>query len=339
MEGHFLRGWSGAMNDKQDVYTRVTNKIIADLERGKLTWQQPWEAGHQAGPVSRPLRAEGKAYRGVNVLMLWASAVEKGYGCPIWMTYRQADELGGQVRKGEKGSLVVFASRLTRTVTDEKGDTLGTEIPVMKGYTVFNVDQIGGLPDHYYATGTAVNHDVTRLDAVDRFFAATGATIRHGGGQAFYSIDRDVVQMPDIPTFRDHENYYATLAHEMTHWTRHPSRLNRDLGRKRFGDAGYAMEELVAEIGAAFLCADLGITPETREDHAAYIGSWLKVLREDKRAIFTAASHAERAADHLHACQTLKLETNQRPVPSPADLTEGNDLSHQHPRQSHIISM
>jgi antirestriction protein ArdC len=194
------------------------------------------------------------------------------------------------------------------------------------------------LPGHYYATGTAVDHDVNRLDAVDQFFAATGATIPHGGGQAFYSLDRDVVQMPDMPTFRDHENYYATLAHEMTHWTWNPSRLNRDLGRKRFGDAGYAMEDLVAEIGPAFRCADLGITPETREDHAAYIGSWLKVLREDKRAIFTAASHAERAAGHLHAYQALKLETAQQL--SPAVLTEGIGLSqNQHHRQGHRISL
>jgi antirestriction protein ArdC len=319
------------MNDKQDVYTRVTGKIIADLERGNLTWLQPWQAGHQAGPVSRPLRTEGKAYRGVNVLMLWASAVERGYGCPIWMTYKQAGELGGQVRKGEKGSLVVFANRITRAVADDKGDTVEKEIPFMKGYTVFNVEQIDGLPGHYYATARPVNHDLARLEGVDAFFAATGATIRHGGDRAYYSIDRDVVQMPEMPAFRDSENYYATLAHEMTHWTRHPTRLDRNLGGKRFGDAGYAMEELVAELGAAFLCADLGITPETREDHAAYIGSWLKVLRQDKRAIFTAASHAERAADHLHAFQALKPETGLSP--SPADLIDGEGRTHQQNQQ------
>jgi antirestriction protein ArdC len=248
--------------------------------------------------------------------------MEKGYSCPIWMTYKQAAGLGGQVRKGEKGSLVVYADTLIRTATDEKGDTVQSEIPFMKGYTVFNVEQIDGLPGHFYATGPKVNNDVTRLDAAERFFAATGAAIRHGGGQAFYGPGRDIVQMPEMHTFRDRESYYATLAHEMTHWTRHLSRLDRDLGRKRFGDAGYAMEELVAEIGAAFLCADLGITPETREDHAAYIESWLQVLRDDKRAIFTAASHAERAADHLHAYQAPKPEADQQPLPSPADLVE-----------------
>jgi len=292
------------MNGKQDVYSRVTNKIIADLERGNLTWLQPWQAGHAAGPVSKPLRAAGKPYRGINVVMLWASAMEHGFSCPIWLTYKQAGELGGQVRKGEKGSLVVYADTFTKSGTDDKGEAVETEIPFMKGYTVFNAEQIDGLPAHYYAR-TEPRHSTALeyREAAERFFAATDARIKHGGDRAFYRITDDLVQMPELQTFRDAESYYATLAHEMTHWTRHESRLNRDFGFKRFGDAGYAMEELVAEIGAAFLCADLGITPETREDHAAYIASWLKVLKEDKRAVFTAASHAQRAADLLHRFQ------------------------------------
>ncbi len=134
------------MSEKLDVYSRVTNKIVADLERGNLTWLQPWQAGHQAGPVSRPLRAGGKAYRGVNVLMLWAAAMEKGYSCPLWMTYKQAAELGGQVRKGEKGSLVVYADNITKEGTDDKGAAVEIEIPFMKGYTVFNAEQVDGLP-------------------------------------------------------------------------------------------------------------------------------------------------------------------------------------------------
>jgi antirestriction protein ArdC len=292
------------MSEKQDVYSRVTDKIIADIEAGNLTWLQPWQAGgHKAGAVSRPLRAGGIPYRGVNVLMLWAASIEKGYNCPLWLTYKQAAELGGQVRKGEKGSLVVYANTFTKTGTDEQGAEVETEIPFMKGYTVFNAEQIDGLPAHFYATVTPNNNAIERLESAERFFANTKATIQHGGNRAFFSPDRDLVQMPEMQTFRDGESYYATLAHEMTHWTRHGSRLDRDLGRKRFGDAGYAMEELVAEIGAAFLCADLGITPETRDDHAAYIASWLKVLKNDKRAIFTAASHAQKAADYLHGLQ------------------------------------
>jgi antirestriction protein ArdC len=235
--------------------------------------------------------------------MLWAASMEKGYNCPLWLTYKQAAELGGQVRKGEKGSLVVYANTFTKTGTDDKGAEIETEIPFMKGYTVFNAEQIDGLPAHFSATVPPLNSDIKPLDTVERFFASTKASIQHGGSSAFYSPSRDIVQMPELQTFRDRESYYAVLAHETTHWTRHESRLNRDIGRKRFGDAGYAMEELVAEIGAAFLCADLGITPETRDDHAAYIASWLKVLKDDKRAIFTAASHAQKAADFLHGLQ------------------------------------
>jgi antirestriction protein ArdC len=172
---------------------------------------------------------------------------------------------------------------------------------------VFNAAQVNGLPAPFYATPRPLHRNMARLDGVEQFFTATGVHIRHGGARAFYSPSHDVVQMPEFQAFRDTESYYATLAHELTHWTRHPSRLHRDFGGKRFGDAGYAMEELVAEIGAAFLCADLGITPETREDHAAYIASWLKVLREDKRAIFTAASHAQCAVDHLHQYQPCQF--------------------------------
>ena len=294
------------MSEKQDVYSKVTNKIIADLERGNLTWLQPWQSGHAAGEISKPLRAIGKPYQGINVIMLWASAMEQGFDCPIWLTYKQAAEHGGQVRKGEKGSLVVYADTFKKTEANEKGEDVETSIPFMKGYTVFNAQQIDNLPAHFTArTEPQHGQPIERMEQAERFFAATGATIQHGGNRAFYSPDRDMVQMPEMQSFRDVENFYATLAHEMTHWTRHETRLNRDLGRKRFADAGYAMEELVAEIGAAFLCADLGITPETREDHAAYVASWLKVLKDDKRAIFTAASPAQRAVDCLHAYQPV----------------------------------
>jgi len=295
------------MTDKLDVYSKVTNKIIADLERGNLTWLHPWQSGHKAGHISRPLRAGGKAYRGVNILMLWASAMECGFNSPLWMTYKQAVELGGQVRKGEKGSLVVYADTFTKSGTDDNGADVELTVPFMKGYKVFNSEQVDGLPAHFYASTEPVNKDIHRIETTEQFFAATNATVKHGGNQAYYIPSQDFVQMPEFQSFRDAESYYATLAHEMTHWTRHESRLNRDLGRKRFGDAGYAMEELVAEIGAAFLSADLGITPETREDHAAYIASWLKVLKDDKRAIFTAASHAQKATDHLHSYQVREV--------------------------------
>ena len=296
------------MIEKADVYTRVTNKILADLERGNLTWLQPWQAGHQAGPVSRPLRAGGQAYRGINVIMLWAAAMERNYSCPLWLTYRQASELGGQVRKGEKGALVVYANEIVRTDTDESGADVEVKIPFMKGYTVFNGEQIDGLPAHFYATQPPLTNKIERLEFAEKFFTNTKITVQHGGNRAFYSVDRDLVQMPEFQTFRDGESYYATLAHECCHATRHPARLNRDLGRKKYADAGYAMEELVAEIGSAFLCCDLGITPESREDHAAYIQSWLTVLKNDTRAIFTAASHAQKAADFLKNLQPQAQE-------------------------------
>jgi antirestriction protein ArdC len=174
----------------------------------------------------------------------------------------------------------------------------------MKEYHVFNVEQIEGLPPHFYATAAPQPDPVQRNETADRFFANTGADIRHGGDQAYYAPGPDYVQMPPFEPFRDAESYCATLAHEMTHWTKHPSRLNRDFGRMKFGDEGYAREELVAEIGAAFLCCDLGITPEPRDDHASYLDHWLNVLKEDKRAIFQAAAHAQRAVDFLHGLQS-----------------------------------
>lgn len=165
-----------------------------------------------------------------------------------------------------------------------------------------------GLPAQFYASAVARLDPVQRIERADSFFAATGASIAHGGNRAFYSPGEDRVQMPPFEAFRDAESYYATLAHECTHWTKAKNRLDRDFGRKRWGDEGYAIEELVAELGAAFLCADLDVAAEPRADHAAYIGHWLKVLKDDKRAIFTAACHAQRAADYLNGLQALQME-------------------------------
>ncbi|MCZ2110717.1 MAG: ssDNA-binding domain-containing protein [Dehalococcoidia bacterium] len=289
--------------DRNDVYTRVTDQIIAELEKGVRPWLKPWSADHAAGRITRPLRAGGEPYKGINVLMLWMSAQTQGFTAPIWMTFNQAKRLGAGVKKGAKGSLVVYANHVTRTETVDDGEESGREVYFMKGYTVFNVEQVEGLPAHFHATAAPQPDPVQRIEAADLFFANTGADVRHGGNRAYYAGDADHVQMPPFEAFRNAESYYATLAHELTHWTKHPGRLDRDFGRKAFGDEGYAREELVAEIGAAFLACDLGLTPKPREDHAAYLDHWLKVLKEDKRAIFRAAAHAQRAADYLHGLQ------------------------------------
>jgi antirestriction protein ArdC len=195
--------------------------------------------------------------------------------------------------------------RITRTATNNKGEEVEHEIPFLKGYTVFNAEQCEGLPAHYTAKPEAPGlSPLQRIEAADRFFAATGADIRHGGTRAYYAEGPDYVQMPPFETFRDAESFAATLGHELCHGTKHEKRLARDMGRVRYGDEGYAREEL----GALSIRADLGITPDVRPDHAAYTASGLKVLRDDKRFIFSAASHAQRAADYLHGLQSKQIE-------------------------------
>jgi antirestriction protein ArdC len=295
---------------RADLYSRITGKILAELERGVRPWHRPWSGANLEGRVTRPLRHNGIPYQGINVIVLWMAAVTNGYASPHWLTFRQAKELGGNVLKGEHGELVVYADRIIRRETDDKGDETEHAIPFLKGYTVFNADQCDNLPTQY-----AVKPDVPpqpmaqRIEAADTFFAATGAVIRHGGNRAYYAEGADIVQMPPFESFRDAESYAATLAHELTHWTKHEKRLARDFGRARWGDEGYAREELVAELGSAFLSADLGITPEVRDDHASYIASWLEVLKNDTRFIFTAASYAQRAADYLHQLQNACRNT------------------------------
>lgn len=293
---------------RTDVYTRVTNSIVDALEKGVRPWMKPWHCEHAAGRISRPLRHNGQKYSGINILTLWMTAEMQGFVSPFWMTFQQARELGGFVKRGEHGSQVVYAATFKKTETSEAGEEVEQDIPFLKTYVAFNADQIEGLPPHFYAMATPPTDKIERIKHVEQFFANTKADIRTGGDRAYYAIEADYIRMPPIEAFRDAESHAATLAHECVHWTRHPSRLNRDFGRKRWGDEGYAAEELVAELGSAFIAADLNITPETREDHASYIDSWLKVLKDDKRAIFTAASHASKAVEYLHGLQPQPVE-------------------------------
>jgi antirestriction protein ArdC len=294
--------------ERQDIYTRITAKIVASLEVGVRPWIKPWSGENAAGRITRPLRHNGMPYSGINILMLWASAIEQGFVSPSWMTFRQALELNANVRKGEKGSLVVYANSVTKTEQNDAGEDVERDIHFLKGYTVFNVEQISGLPEQYYVKPEPKFTPVERIAHADQFFAATGAEIRYGGNRAYYAQELDYIQMPPIEAFTDAEKFYATLAHEAVHATKHPSRLDRDLGRKSWGDAGYAHEELVAELGSAFLCADLELTPEVRDDHASYIAYWVSVLKNDNRAIFAAAAHAQRAVDYLHKLQPERIE-------------------------------
>lgn len=291
--------------ERADIYTRITEKIVADLEKGVRPWMQPWRAGNAIGRVTRPLRHNGLPYAGMNVLLLWSEALARGFTSPVWMTFKQAIELGGAVRKGESGTTVVFASRFTKTEVGSSGEEFDREIPFLKAYTAFNVAQIDGLPDRYYARAEPVENPVARIEHADRFFANTGAVIRHGGDRAYYSPGSDHIQMPPFEAFRDAASHAATLSHEACHWTGAPHRLNRDLSRYAKDRSDRAREELLAELGSCFLCADLGIAPELepRPDHASYLDSWLRVLAEDKRAIFQAAAHAQRAVAFLHDLQ------------------------------------
>ncbi len=294
---------------RADLYTRITADIVAQLERGVRPWHQPWAHGHPAGPISRPLRSTGEPYRGINVVVLWLTTFEKGYSAPLWLTFQQAKQLGGSVKKGEKGTTVVYANTFEKTKTDAaSGEETTERIPFLKAYTVLNDEQTDGLTGHFYATRS----EAERLAHADAFFTNTHADTRHGGGKAFYSPSGDFIQLPPFESFHTHESYYATHAHESVHWTKHENRLNRSFDSKRFGDDGYAVEELVAEMGAAFLCADLGITPEVMPEHAEYLAAWLTVLKQDAKAVFTAAAHAERAADYLHRLQ-------------PAERADGSD--------------
>lgn len=290
---------------RADIYTRITERIVAELEKGVRPWVQPWSVGNTNGRITRPLRHNGEPYSGLNVLLLWSEAMARGFAAPTWMTFRQARELGAHVRKGETSSTVIYASRFTKTETDARGDETERAIPFLKAYGVFNVGQIDGLPYHYYAPPGPVRDPLERIAQADLFFAHAGAVIRHGGARAFYSPSSDHIQMPPFEAFRDVASYVAVLSHEHIHWTADSRRVGRDLSRYAKDRSERAREELVAEIGSALLCADLGIVPELepRPDHAAYVASWLTVLADDRRAIFQAAAHAQRAVAYLHGLQ------------------------------------
>jgi antirestriction protein ArdC len=257
---------------------------------------KPWTATGGAGGLQ--LRANGAEYRGINQLLLTLTAMQMGYRSRHWLTFKQAIELGGAVRKGEKSTEIVFYKKLT--VEDREapaGEEREKQIPLLRSYRVFNADQCDGLPARFQPAPAPVIVDTKERDAAaEAALRSSGAEIKETGGQAFYSPGQDVVVMPPFATFATCGGFLSTLAHELIHWTGHKSRLDR-LKNTPFGTPSYAREELVAEIGAAFVCARLGIAGEHIDNHAAYLKSWLGVLKEDKRAIFKAAAFAQTAAD------------------------------------------
>lgn len=292
---------SNPRSERRDIHTEITAQLIAAIEADPGRPSLPWR--RSSAPLFMPENAlTKKFYNGINIVSLWVSAECRGFEAPIWATYRQWAELGAQVRKGEKSSLVIFYKEYETDPAPDNADD-DSKRRVARASYVFNASQVDGftLPEAPQPLGP-----VERIDAADRFIRATGARVEHGGDRAFYRPSTDHIQMPDedrfcgTDTMTRSEAYFPVLAHECIHWSGSDKRLAREYG-KRFGDAAYAAEELVAEIGSAFLCAELGITQDTRPDHAQYLAQWLKLLKDDSRAVFTAAARASEAVAYLKA--------------------------------------
>jgi antirestriction protein ArdC len=305
------KGAERKQDSRVNLYDEVTARIVAQLEAGRLPWVQPWGQTGGTGPGLPRNALTARPYSGVNVLILWGAVIEHGFPSQSWLTFRQAQEAGGCVRKGERGQTVVYADRFTPEAEKQRAEREGGEaraVPFLKRFTVFNVAQCEGLREGL-ASDPAPLPEREIVPVAEAVIAASGVDLRIGGDKAFYAPGPDFVQVPPQPAFFEQVNYYRTCLHELTHATGHARRLDRDLINS-FGSKDYAREELVAEMGSAFLCAALGIEPTVR--HADYIGVWLEVLREDNRAIFRAASAASKAADWLlarhHDAQEVRAE-------------------------------
>ncbi|MEJ0024937.1 MAG: zincin-like metallopeptidase domain-containing protein [Rhizomicrobium sp.] len=292
---------SSSGSRRANLYQDVTDRIICELEQGSVPWVQPWSAA--SAPLGMPRSAASrKFYSGINVLILWDTVIRHGYAHQEWLTFRQALSLGGHVRKGERGTAICYADRFIPKKEQERARESGdapTAVPFLKRFVVFNVEQCDGLPPHIVAAPEPVAPSELSPDA-ETLIAATGAKLVESGGEAFYHRGEDFIRLPHRETFLSPADYYCTALHELGHWTAHPARLNRDL-QHRFGSSAYAREELIAELTSAFLCAHLNIVPQIR--HADYLGHWLKILKEDSRAIFHASSQASKATDFILAFQ------------------------------------
>jgi antirestriction protein ArdC len=284
---------------KDNIYREITDKIIAELERGIVPWVQPWTSGKQLCPLGLPVNGlTRRSYSGINILLLWSALEEKGFASLYWLTFKQCIAMGGSVRKGEHGTHVYFADKFVPQKEQQRAKDEGNDpsaIHFLKRYTVFNAEQCEGLPVGLFGT-VEPRQPREIVPEAEALIGATGADFRVGGDQAFYVPSEDFIRIPNQTSYPDQINYYRTAFHELGHWTGHKSRLDRNLTTK-FGTVDYAREELVAEMATAFVCASLGIVPTVR--HADYIGNWLQVLKEDARAIVKAASLASKACDFI----------------------------------------
>jgi antirestriction protein ArdC len=286
----------------RNLYRDVTDRILGEMEKGALPWVKPWSG--TTGSQMPHNAATGRAYSGCNVVLLWIAQAAGNFTSPRFMTFKQAQELGGNVRKGEKGHKIVYVNAFEKEETSDSGEAETRRIPFLREFTVFNLDQIENLPETITGSQTPAQNAEQRIDVAEDFVKATLADVRHGEGQAYYRPSADFVMMPDFITFKSADHYYATLFHELGHWTGSEKRLTRDL-RNRFGSEAYAAEELVAELTSAFLCAEFGFDGDIR--HAGYIQNWIAILKKDERAFFTAASAAQKAADHLRGLALADL--------------------------------
>lgn len=274
-----------------DLYSKVTDSIIKQLEAGVIPWTKPWAIEKKAGIAYVPTNvATGRPYSGINTLLLWAEAMERGFHSHSWMTFKQANDIGAHVRKGEHGTTVVF-TKWTEKPDEETGETKKRSL--LKTYTVFHVEQLEKLPPAYQAH-VEPPPETEAYDGALRLIRECGVDLQYSGTKAAYYPQRDQIVLPPYSWFEHPDEFYGVAFHEVIHSTGHKDRLNRNLST-RFGSNAYAFEELVAELGSAFLCAHSGIPARHRS--ASYVENWLKVLKEDKRAIFQAASYASQAAD------------------------------------------
>lgn len=280
---------------KRDLYQEITDKVIAALEAGTAPWRCPWD---RSGEIGLPMNHKtGDGYKGINIAILWMTQQEQGFSSGRWLTYKQAAELGGQVRKGEKGTTAIFYKPLEREtgeIDPKTGEAEIERIPMIRAFTLFNLDQIQGIERPEVALAGRFDP----LPKAEQALQASGVAIHEGGTRAFYRPSTDEITMPDRERFELAMDYYATALHELTHATKHKSRCNRKPYESKAQKGAYAFEELVAELGAMFTMATLGLAGEV-QDHAAYIDSWLSVLREDKRAIFKAAAQAQQAHEWI----------------------------------------